>query len=173
MGFQNQFATAVLPARLDLARPADIVEGARLLCSHIAEIEGRAAVVSSPPLRLAYANYRRTLTTFAYVPARTSALIEAVAALARARGPLGTSDLRRVEGVIAGAVELLATVEAGDSWPPRERAFIRSGLLDLIQNLDDAAAVAILCQGFAEASRDAEIFQFPSSGVLNRGENDA
>ena len=170
MGFRNQFSTAVLPARLDLARPADIVEGARLLCSHIAEIEGRAAVVSSPPLRLAYANYRRTLATFAYVPARTSPLVEAVAALA---ARIGAHDLRRVEGVIAAAVELLASVEAGDSWLPRERAFIRSGLLDLVQNLDDAAAVAILCQGFAEASRDAEIFQFPSSGVLNRGENDA
>lgn len=165
MGFQNQFSTVVLPARLDLKRPADVVEGARLLCSHIAEIEARAAVVSSPVLRRAYAGYRRALAQFAYVPARTSPLVEAVAALAACG-----HDLRRVEGVVAAAVDMLLAVDPQDG---RYLAFVRSGLLDLVDNLDDAAAVAILCQGFAEASRDAEVFQFPSSGVLNRGGNDA
>lgn len=169
MGFQNQFATAVLPARLDLSRSADIVEGARALCEHLAMIEARAAVVSSPALRHAYASYRRALTQFAFIAARTSPIVEAVAALVTFGGP---HDMRRVDGVLAAAVELLVCLDQGRGPAPgRERALVRAGLLDILDELDQAAAVALLCQGFDQASRIAEVFQFPN-GVANRGGND-
>jgi hypothetical protein len=173
MGFRNQFATAVLPARLDLARAPDVVEAARLLCAHLAEVEARAAVFNSPILRRAYAGYRLALSQFAYVAARTSPLVEAVAALA-SRGP-AEHDLRRVEEVVAAAVELLLCLDRGE-FTPREFAMVRSGLLDLVDDLDQAAAVALLCQGFDQASRMAEVIAFPSSSsssVVNRGGNDA
>jgi hypothetical protein len=170
MEFKNQFATACLPARLDLARAPDVVEVARLLCAHLATVEARAAVAASPVLRRAYAAYRGALAQFAYIPARTSPLVEAVAALA-AGGP-AEHDLRRVEEVTAAAVKMLLSLDRSD-YSPRERAFVRSGLLDLVDNLDQAAAVALLCQGFDQASRMAEVIDFPLAHVLYRGGNDA
>ena len=172
MGFNNHFSTATFPARLRLYRPDDVVEGARLMADHFEAIERRAAEVSPAILQSAYATYRITFQRFSW----GSPLAHATAALARVadEGAADAAALTRVEGVVAVAVELLLACERGSPLSlvvARGPAVGIDGLREIIGDVGVAASVALLAHAFANASRVAEVVQFPT-GDHRRG-NDA
>jgi len=170
MVFRNQFATATLPARASLHRADDVVEVAAILARHFETIEQRAGLVAPVALREAYGAYRRMFATVGEFAAGIAALAES----ARAEGDAFIYDLRRVEGVIGGAVDLLSTYQRAHSGPVLDRLIAHNkavnDLVSLVVRPERAAATALLFQAFADSCRVAEVVEFPSGAL--RGGND-